>query len=188
MHRRWKATSRSCFDVFLPKRRKRASRDVLKYFYLSILHTQNGFLQTFGVSGPQGPGTSILQTVALLLQIPIPQHKKTAGRCFTPRCLWRKVRNYCLRMCFFQSEQKGCRLCTFKCEDEGVYSGVNDRSPRHEERAQDAPLSSLWRKVRGRCFRMCFFQIRCACGSHPRSTANRHGKKPCLFAGGALVT
>ena len=148
MHRRWKAISRSCFDVFLPKRRKRASRDVLKYFYLSILHTQNGFLQTFGVSGPQGPGTSILQIVALLLQIPIPQHKKTAGRCFTPRCLWRKVRNYCLRMCFFQSEQKGCRLCTFKCEDEGVYSGVNDRSPRHEERAQDAPLSSLWRKVR----------------------------------------
>ena len=130
MHRRWKAISHSCFDVFLPKRRKRASRDVLKYFYLSILHTQNGFLQTFGVSGPQGPGTSILQTAALLLQIPIPQHKKTAGRCFTPRCLWRKVRNYCLRM--------------------------------------------------------CFFQIRCACGSHPRSTANRHGKKPCLFAGGEL--
>ncbi len=43
-----------------------------------------------------------------------------------------------------QSEQKGCRLCSFKCEDEGVYTDVNDRSPRHEERAQDAPLSSVW--------------------------------------------
>ena len=43
----------------------------------------------------------------------------------------------------FQTEQKGYRLCTFKCEDEGVYQNVNDRSPRHEERAQDAPLSSV---------------------------------------------
>ena len=44
----------------------------------------------------------------------------------------------------FQIEQKGCRLCAFKCEGEGVYQDVNDRSPRHEERAQDAPLSSVW--------------------------------------------
>ena len=43
-----------------------------------------------------------------------------------------------------QTEQKGCRSCTFKCEDEGVYSNVNDQSPRHEERARDAPLSSVW--------------------------------------------
>ena len=33
-------------------------------------------------------------------------------------------------------------LC--KCEDEGVYKDVNDRSLRHEERTQDAPLSSVW--------------------------------------------
>ena len=39
-----------------------------------------------------------------------------------------------------QTEQKGCRSCTFKCEDEGVYSNVNDQSPRHEERARDAAL------------------------------------------------
>ena len=45
-----------------------------------------------------------------------------------------------------QSEQKGCRLCPFKCEDEGVYSIVNDRNPSQEERAQDAPLSSLWER------------------------------------------
>ena len=122
MRRRWKATSRSCFDILQVRGRKAASCRIpvcrerapkppraavetlfpisanrparcQKHFTTSILHTQNGFLQTFGVSGPQGPGTSILQTVALLLQIPIPQHKKTAGRCFTPRCLWRKVRD-----------------------------------------------------------------------------------------------
>ena len=38
-------------------------------------------------------------------------------------------------------------MCTFKCKDEGVYCGVNDRRPRHEERAQDAPLSSVWCRV-----------------------------------------
>ena len=47
-----------------------------------------------------------------------------------------------------QTEQKGCRLRSFKCEDKGVYQNVNDRSPNHEERAQDAPLCSVWRKVR----------------------------------------
>ena len=35
-----------------------------------------------------------------------------------------------------------CVLSNVK--DEGVYTDVNDRSPRHEERAQDAPLSSVW--------------------------------------------
>ena len=44
------------------------------------------------------------------------------------------------------SEEKGCGLSSFECEDEGVYTDVNDRSPNHEERAQDAPLSSLWRR------------------------------------------
>ena len=48
----------------------------------------------------------------------------------------------------FHSEEKGCGLSSFECEDEGVYTDVNDRSPNHEERAQDAPLSSLWRKRR----------------------------------------
>ena len=36
---------------------------------------------------------------------------------------------------------EGYRLGAFKCENEGVYNEVNDRSPNHEERAQDAPLS-----------------------------------------------
>ena len=43
-----------------------------------------------------------------------------------------------------QTEKKGCRLRSFECEDKGVYKEVNDRSPNHEERAQDAPLSSVW--------------------------------------------
>ena len=50
------------------------------------------------------------------------------------------------------SEEKGCGLSSFECEDEGVYTDVNDRSPNHEERAQDAPLSSLWR-AGSRCVR-----------------------------------
>ena len=32
---------------------------------------------------------------------------------------------------------------SFKCEDKGVYNEVNDRSTNREERAQDAPLSSV---------------------------------------------
>ena len=44
---------------------------------------------------------------------------------------------------YIQTEQKGCRLRSFKCGGEGVYFVVNDRSRRHEERAQDAPLSSV---------------------------------------------
>ena len=43
-----------------------------------------------------------------------------------------------------QTEQKGCRLRSFECAGDGVYQDVNDRSPNHEERAQDAPLSSVW--------------------------------------------
>ena len=40
------------------------------------------------------------------------------------------------------NRKEGCRLRSFKCEDKGVYQNVNDRSPSHEERALDAPLSS----------------------------------------------
>ena len=36
--------------------------------------------------------------------------------------------------------EKGCRSCTFQCEGEGVYTDINDRSPRHAKRARDAPL------------------------------------------------
>ena len=39
-----------------------------------------------------------------------------------------------------QTEQKSCRLRTFKCEGEGVYQNVNDQIPGHEERAQNAPF------------------------------------------------
>ena len=39
---------------------------------------------------------------------------------------------------------EGYRLGAFKCENEGVYNEVNDRSPNHEKRTQDAPLSSVW--------------------------------------------
>ena len=42
------------------------------------------------------------------------------------------------------NRKEGCRLRSFKCEDKGVYQNVNDRSPSHEERAPDAPLSSIW--------------------------------------------
>ena len=35
----------------------------------------------------------------------------------------------------------------FKCENEGVYNEVNDRSLSHEKRAQDVPLSSVWWSV-----------------------------------------
>ena len=38
---------------------------------------------------------------------------------------------------------------SFKCEDKGVYNEVNDRSTNREERAQDAPLSSVLVEVRG---------------------------------------
>ena len=40
--------------------------------------------------------------------------------------------------------EKGCRSCTYKCEGEGVYPDVNDRSPRHAGRARDAPLYIVW--------------------------------------------
>ena len=36
---------------------------------------------------------------------------------------------------------EGYRLGAFKCENEGVYNEVNDHSPNHEKRTQDAPLS-----------------------------------------------
>ena len=39
---------------------------------------------------------------------------------------------------------EGYRLGAFKCENEGVYNEVNDRSLSHEKRAQDVPLSSVW--------------------------------------------
>ena len=39
-----------------------------------------------------------------------------------------------------QSEQKGCRLCPYKCEDEGVYLNVNDRSPRHADKGARCAL------------------------------------------------
>ena len=47
-----------------------------------------------------------------------------------------------------KTEEKGCRLSSFECEDERVYNDVNDRSPNHEERALDAPLSSVWYSLR----------------------------------------
>ena len=49
-----------------------------------------------------------------------------------------------IRKSIAQTEEKGCRLRTFECEDKGVYQNVNDRSPNHEKRTQDAPLSSVW--------------------------------------------
>ena len=48
--------------------------------------------------------------------------------------------------CYSQNREEGCRLRSFKCEDKGVYrvyNEVNDRSTNREERAQDAPLSSV---------------------------------------------
>ena len=56
----------------------------------------------------------------------------------------RKKSTRCALILTDQTEKKGCRLSPFECEDKGVYNEVNDRSPRHEERAQDAPLSSVW--------------------------------------------
>ena len=53
---------------------------------------------------------------------------------------------------------------TFKCEDKGVYQNVNDRSPSHEERALDTPLSSTggspcWGIRSYRCDGICFTSI-----------------------------
>ena len=44
----------------------------------------------------------------------------------------------------YQTMEKGCRSRTYKCEGEGVYTDINDRSPRHAERARDAPLYIVW--------------------------------------------
>ena len=44
-------------------------------------------------------------------------------------------------------QQKGCISCSFECENDEIYQDINDRSPTHEEKAQDAPLSSVWRSL-----------------------------------------
>ena len=40
------------------------------------------------------------------------------------------------------------QIVCFQMRGQGSYTDLNDRSPRHEERALDAPLSSVWREVR----------------------------------------
>lgn len=42
--------------------------------------------------------------------------------------------------------KEGCRAYSFEREDKGVYNKVNDCSPNHEKRAQDAPFFSVWRR------------------------------------------
>ena len=46
---------------------------------------------------------------------------------------------------------RGCRLCSFKCENEGAYFCVRDRNSRHAKRAQDAPLIAFGGGGEGSC-------------------------------------
>ena len=47
-----------------------------------------------------------------------------------------------------QTEQKDCRLCTFKCVDEGVYIDVNDRRLNQAKAKGTRPERRLLRALR----------------------------------------